>query len=528
MTKIEICDTTLRDGEQTPGVHFGISQKLDIALRLETLGVDVIEAGFPAASDGDFEAVRRVAGAVKNSVVCGLARCTRGDIDACHAALAHAAHPRIHIFIATSDIHLEHKLHMTREEALARIAETTAYAASLFREVQFSAEDATRTDRDFLAEAVSCAIENGASIINIPDTVGYTTPEEFFAILSRLRHMIPAFDEGKVMLGVHCHNDLGLATANNLSAISAGATHVEGTINGLGERAGNAPLEELVMALSVRHDAFGDGVQTNIRTKEITATSRLIASLSGVPVSPNKAIVGANAFTHASGIHQHGVMQNRQTYEIMAPEDIGLTANTIQLGKLSGRHAFAERVQQMGYTFGEEAIDATFARFKEVADKKAVITDDDIRAILSEYLDSLEGRYRLATFQIQSGNHIKAMALVTLADNLTLTTDEDGKITPVQITEAAPGEGPVDASFNAIDRIAGAESVELTGYEIRAITEGTDALGEAIVKIQAGTSLFTGRGVSTDIIKASIKAYLNAINKWDRARGTSSRPATEL
>ena len=528
MTKIEICDTTLRDGEQTPGVHFGISQKLDIALRLEAMGVDVIEAGFPAASDGDFEAVRRVAGAVKNSIVCGLARCTKGDIDACAAALSHAAHPRIHIFIATSDIHLEHKLHIDRTEALRRIAENTAYAASLFREVQFSAEDATRTDRDFLVEAISCAIKHGANIINVPDTVGYTTPEEFFAILSRLRHAIPAFDEGKVMLGVHCHNDLGLATANNLSAISAGASHVECTVNGLGERAGNAPLEETVMALSVRRDAMGDGVKTGINTREITATSRLVASLSGVPVSPGKAIVGANAFTHASGIHQHGVMQNRQTYEIMAPEEIGLTANTIQLGKLSGRHAFADRIRQMGYSFGEEAIDATFARFKEIADRKAVITDDDIRAILSEYLDSLEGRYRLSTFQIQSGNHIKAMALVTLADNLSLVPGENDTIVPQQITEAAPGEGPVDAAFNAIGRIAGAVDMELKSYEIRAITEGTDALGEAIVKIRAGTSLFTGRGVSTDIIKASIKAYLNAINKWDRAREQNAPVDTTL
>lgn len=518
MTKIEICDTTLRDGEQTPGVHFGIRQKLDIALRLEALGVDVIEAGFPAASDGDCEAVRLIGERVQNSVVCGLARCVKEDIDACYTALHAAAHPRIHIFIATSDIHLTHKLHIDRAEALRRIADNTAYATSLFREVQFSCEDATRTDRDFLVEAVACAIEHGATIVNIPDTVGYTTPEEFYAILSRLRSRIPAFDEGTVQLGVHCHNDLGLATANNLSAISAGATHIECTINGLGERAGNAPLEELVMALSVRRDAFGHGVETGIRTTEITATSRLVASLSGVPVSPNKAIVGANVFTHASGIHQHGVMQDRRTYEIMAPEDIGLTANTIQLGKLSGRHAFAERVRQMGYTLSEKGIDATFVRFKDVADRKAVITDDDIRAILSEYLDSLEGRYRLSTFQIQSGNHIQAMALVTLDDNHHMQRDELGDLVPTKITEAAPGEGPVDAAFNAIGRIAGAENVSLTSYEIRAITEGTDALGEAIVKIQAGTSLFTGRGVSTDIIKASIKAYLNAINKWDRTK----------
>ncbi len=515
-TKIEICDTTLRDGEQTPGVHFAAGQKLDIALRLEAMGVDVIEAGFPASSAGDLEGVRKVAEAVQNSTVCALARCTPGDIDACVSALASAASPRVHIFMATSDIHLTHKLRLTRDEALRRIAESTRYAAEQFSSVQFSAEDATRTDRDFLVEAVSCAIENGATVINIPDTVGYTTPEELFAILSRLRHTIPAFDEGRAVLGVHCHNDLGLATANNLSAISAGASHVEVTVNGLGERAGNAPLEELVMALAVRNDAFGGGVSTRINTKEIIGTSRLVSSLSGVPVSPNKAIVGANAFTHASGIHQHGVMKNRQTYEIMDPEMIGLTGNTIQLGKLSGRHAFAERVRHMGYSLDEGAIDATFARFKEIADKKAVICDDDIRAILSEYLDSLEGRYRLSTFQIQSGNHMKAMALVTLSDNLHQT--EDG--TPLQLTEAAPGEGPVDAAFHAIDRIALAENKlppELTNYDIRAVTDGSDALGEATVKIRAGDSLFTGRGVSTDIIKASIKAYLNAINKWDRA-----------
>ncbi len=515
-TKIEICDTTLRDGEQTPGVHFGAGQKLDIALRLEAMGVDVIEAGFPASSAGDWDGVHRIAQHVKRSTVCALARCVTGDIDACLSALAPAVSSRIHIFMATSDIHLTHKLGITREEALRRIAHSTAYAAEHFASVQFSAEDATRSDKDFLVEAVSCAIDHGASVINIPDTVGYTTPEELFAILSRLRHMIPAFDQGKVQLGVHCHNDLGLATANNLSAISAGASHVEVTVNGLGERAGNAPLEELVMALAVRNDAFGGGVSTRINTKEIIGTSRLVSSLSGVPVSPNKAIVGANAFTHASGIHQHGVMKNRQTYEIMDPETIGLTGNTIQLGKLSGRHAFAERVRYLGYSLGEDAIDATFGRFKEIADKKAVICDDDIRAILSEYLDSLAGRYRLSTFQIQSGNHMKSMALVTLADHLT-PTDTD---TPLQLTEAAPGEGPVDASFNAIDRIALAGSdliPELTDYDIRAVTDGSDALGEATVKIRAGDSIFTGRGVSTDIIKASIKAYLNAINKWDRA-----------
>jgi len=500
---IRICDTTLRDGEQTPGVHFGVTQKLDIALRLEALGVDVIEAGFPAASEGDFEAVSKIAVSVKNSTVSALSRMVKHDIEQAAMAVQHAVHPRIHIFIATSDIHLQHKLKIDRDTALQRIAEGTSYAASLCPEVQFSAEDATRSDPDFLLQAMRIAAENGAAVLNIPDTVGYTMPEEFRSILLMLQENIPAVKEGKVQLSVHCHNDLGLATANNLTAIETGVQQVECTINGLGERAGNAPLEEIVMALSVRSARIG--AVTRIHTKEITATSRLVASLSGVPVSPNKAIVGSNAFTHASGIHQHGVMQHRETYEIMNPEDIGLNASTIMLGKLSGRHAFADRVMQMGYSLDEVGIDAAFVRFKEIADKKSAICDDDIRAILSEYLDSLEGRYRLTTFQIQSGNKIRAMALVTLSDHGT------------DITEAAPGEGPVDAAFNAINRIANAQATELVSYEIRAVTEGTDALGEARVKIKSGESTFTGRGVSTDIIKASIKAYLNAINKWEKA-----------
>lgn len=513
---IKFTDTTLRDGEQTPGVHFGAAQKTDISLRLSKTGIDTIEAGFPASSDGDFEAVKRVAGLsasgeLGDTHVSGLARMTKQDIDVCAAAIENAKYPRLHVFIATSDIHLESKLHITRKEAVERTAECVAYAKSLgkFGEIEFSAEDATRTDREFLAQIVRTAYEAGADIINIPDTVGYTTPTEFTSLIKYIRENVP----GDYEISVHCHNDLGMAAANSLAAVEAGATQIECCVNGLGERAGNAALEEIVMALKVRSDVIrcGDDVpECRIDTREITETSRLVESISGIAVSPNKAIVGANAFTHASGIHQHGVMNNRETYEIMKAEDIGLNSNTIVLGKLSGRHAFSERVRRMGYSLDIFGIDATFARFKEIADKKAIIADEDIRAIIGEYLDSIEGLYYLNTFQIQSGNHIKAMALVALD-----VKDGEGKT----VTEAAPGEGPIDAAFNAVNRIAGAEGrVELVSYSIEAVTEGTDALGEAKVKIKTPEgSEFTGRGVSTDVIKASLKAYLGAINKWKSA-----------
>lgn len=515
MTTIHFYDTTLRDGEQTPGVHFGSAQKYDIAMRLEQLGVDVIEAGFPASSEGDFEAVKKVAANVKKSAVSALARLIKSDIDAANEALAGSSNRRIHVFIATSDIHLQYKLNLTREEALDKIREHVSYARTLFDVVQFSPEDATRTDPAFLLEAVRTAVSSGASIINIPDTVGYATPDEYSRLIRLVREALPP----EVEIGAHCHNDLGMATANTIAAIEAGATHVECTVNGLGERAGNTPLEEVVMALTVRSSLFS--AVHRVHTEQIIETSRLVASLSGVPLSPNKAIVGSNAFAHASGIHQHGVLRSRQTYEIMKPEDIGLTDNSIVLGKLSGRHAYAERVSLLGYSLDAKGIDATFLRFKEIANKKSVLSDDDIRAIISEYLDSLEGRYYLSTFQIQSGNRIKAMALVALTDNAKTRDEpaEEGEAPPKkEVTEAAPGEGPIDAAFNAINRIAGADAVELYAYDIHALTEGTDALGEVKVKIKDGDSLFTGRGVSTDIIKASIKAYLNAINKWDKTR----------
>lgn len=496
---VRFMDTTLRDGEQTPGIRFTQSQKLEIAKRLATLGTDIIEAGFPAASTGDFEAVLQISENIKGPVICALARASAADIDSAAKALRKAEKSRIHVFIATSDIHLEHKLRLTREEVIEKIYSSVKYASSLSADVQFSAEDATRTDPEFLSEAVRTAISAGAKIINIPDTVGYMVPEEYSSLLRRLLLSVPEL-EG-ITLSTHCHNDLGLASANTLSAVAAGARQIECTVNGLGERAGNAALEELAVALSVK---YGDsGIIHNIDNKELIRTSRLVSSLSGVYPAPNKAVVGSNAFTHASGIHQHGIMRSRDTYEIIDPAEIGLTSDTMVLGKLSGKHAFSNRIASLGYTLDGDAITSVFNRFKEVADKKSQMTDEDIRAIISEYLDGLEGKFRINSFQIQSGNKMKAMALITLSSGEEL------------ITEAAPGEGPIDASFNAVNRISGATGrLELISYGISAVTEGTDALGEAKVKVRDGDAVYTGRGVSTDIIKASIKAYLNAVNKW--------------
>lgn len=517
---IRLVDTTLRDGEQMPGVRFGVVQKLDIARRLAKTGIDVLEAGFPAASKGDFDAVQAIAAASANGElgtmrVSALARLMQSDIDTTARAFGSLKNARLHVFIATSDVHLEAKLKITRVECLERIRTWISYAKGLgaFGEIEFSAEDATRTDPVFLFETYRAAAESGADVLNVPDTVGYTTPHEFARLITEIRQNVP----GDYEISVHCHDDLGMAVANSLSAVEAGATQIECCVNGLGERAGNASMEEIVMALTVRHDAIrqnGETLTCGVHTKEITETSRLVASLAGVPVAPNKAVVGANAFAHASGIHQHGVMAARQTYEIMDPADVGLNSNTIVLGKLSGRHAFAERVAQLGYSLDQAGVDHTFARFKEIAAKKPVMADEDIRAIIGEYLDSLEGRYMLHTFQIQSGNQIKAMALVSLHVK---DGTEEGHIE----TEAAPGEGPVDAAFHAINRLSGAESVELLSYNITAVTEGADALGEAKVKIRGedGTT-YSGRGVSTDIIKASIKAYLGAINKWRECADT--------
>ena len=503
MRHIEILDTTLRDGEQTPGVRFSLSHKIEIAKQLDRMGVDCIEAGFPASSKGDFDAVAAISREVSCSVQ-ALARATMNDIDCAAEALKEAKSPIIHVFLATSDLHLEYKLKMTREEALSHIKEAVSYAKSLCKRVQFSPEDATRSDREYLALAVKCAVDAGADIINIPDTVGYTVPTEYADLVRYLLSNVEGLSER--ILCIHCHNDLGLAVANSICAVEAGALRVECTVNGLGERAGNASLEEVVMALRVRRDVLG--ADTDVNTKEILRTSRMVSSLTGLDIALNKPVVGSNAFAHESGIHQHGIMNNRRTYEIMDPEEIGLDKSTLVLGKLSGRHAYGERIEKLGYAIDEKGIDATFARFKEIASKKVAVTDSDIRAIVNEYLDGLEGKYWIETFQIQSGNHMKAMALVSLKD----------RVSDCVFTESAPGEGPIDAAFNTINRIAGADDVVLESYDLKAVTEGADALGEVKVKINSNNGSFTGRGVSTDVIKASIKAYVNAINKWTRAK----------
>ena len=503
MRHIEILDTTLRDGEQTPGVRFSLSHKIEIAKQLDRMGVDCIEAGFPASSKGDFDAVAAISREVSCSVQ-ALARATKNDIDCAAEALKEAKSPIIHVFLATSDLHLEYKLKMTREEALSHIKEAVSYVKSLCKRVQFSPEDATRSDREYLALAVKCAVDAGADIINIPDTVGYTVPTEYADLVRYLLSNVEGLSER--ILCIHCHNDLGLAVANSICAVEAGALRVECTVNGLGERAGNASLEEVVMALRVRRDVLG--ADTDVNTKEILRTSRMVSSLTGLDIALNKPVVGSNAFAHESGIHQHGIMNNRRTYEIMDPEEIGLDKSTLVLGKLSGRHAYGERIEKLGYAIDEKGIDATFARFKEIASKKVAVTDSDIRAIVNEYLDGLEGKYWIETFQIQSGNHMKAMALVSLKD----------RVSDCVFTESAPGEGPIDAAFNTINRIAGADDVVLESYDLKAVTEGADALGEVKVKINSNNGSFTGRGVSTDVIKASIKAYVNAINKWTRAK----------
>ncbi len=501
--KIKIFDTTLRDGEQTPGAHLSVNHKVEIALGLERLGVDIIEVGFPASSGADERAAAQISERVKSSTVCALARAVKTDIDAAWNAIKTAAKPRIHVFIATSPIHREYKLHMTKEDILLRIDESVSYAASLCPDVQFSAEDATRTEPEFLAEAVRHAIAAGAKTVNIPDTVGYTTPNEFFELITYIKKEVPETEN--ITISVHCHDDLGLAVANSLSAVRAGAGQVECTVNGIGERAGNAAAEEIIMALSVRHDTFG--TETSVKTEEIMRTSRLVASLSGIRTPNGKAIVGKNAFLHESGIHQHGMIKNSATYEIMTPESIGLPKNDSErllLGKLSGRHAYATRAAELGYNLDENDINTTFVTFKEIAERKDVMADSDIMAIINEYLDTISGRFTLDTFQIQSGNKMQAMAMITLKR-------EDGAL----FSEAALGDGPIDAAFNAINTITGAwDAITLETYNITAVTEGADALGEVRVKIRSGDTELAGRSVSSDIIKASIRAYLHAVNKW--------------
>ncbi|MFC4487973.1 MULTISPECIES: 2-isopropylmalate synthase [Tepidiphilus] len=493
-----IFDTTLRDGEQSPGASMTKEEKLRIARQLERMRVDVIEAGFAAASPGDFEAVRAVAEAIKESTVCSLARANEADIERAAEAIRPAKRQRIHTFIATSPIHMEKKLRMTPDEVVAQAVEAVRFARRFTDDVEFSAEDAGRSELDFLCRIFEAVIEAGATTLNVPDTVGYTLPHEYAEKIRRLIERVPNSD--KAIWSVHCHNDLGLAVANSLAAVLAGARQVECTINGLGERAGNAALEEIVMAVRTRQDAFP--CDTRIDATQIVPTSKLVSTITGFPVQPNKAIVGANAFAHESGIHQDGVLKHRETYEIMRAEDVGWTANKIVLGKHSGRRAFRARLEELGIEIGsEEQLNQAFARFKDLADKKHEIFDEDLFALMAEEpTPSEQERIRLVSTMIHSETGEPPHAKLTLAI--------DGK----EYSTEADGSGPVDAAFKAIEALVHS-GAELVLYSVNAITQGTDAQGEVTVRLSKGGRIVNGLGADTDIIVASIKAYINALNK---------------
>ena len=496
MRRIKVFDTTLRDGEQSPGCSMNLSEKLDMARQLEALGVDVIEAGFAIVSPEDFRSVEAISKVVQNCSVASLARCAKGDVDAAWNALKHAKKPRIHLFIATSDIHMEYKLRMTREQVLQSIRESVSYARSLCEDIEFSTEDGSRSDREFLAECCSVAVECGATTINVPDTVGYCTPEEMYDLFRYLKEHIRGAEN--ITLSAHCHNDLGMAAANTLACIRAGADQVECTVNGIGERAGNASLEEIAMALKTRRDFYG--AETGIHTQQIYKSSKLLSSITGVPIAPTKPIVGANAFAHEAGIHQHGVLANAQTYEIMKPADIGITRNSMVLGKHSGKHALRERLEGMGYQVTDEQLDDIFTRFKNLADRKKTITNSDLEALVLNRDGRDPDGWQLVGHVVNVGAGIPNTSYIKLR--------RDGR----DVEEVAIGTGPLDASFKAINRITDME-VSLESFSLNAVTDGEDAIGEAVVKINHGGDLYTGTGISTDVIESSIRAYVNGINK---------------
>ena len=493
---IQFFDTSLRDGEQSPGCSMNKREKLLLAKQLERLGVDVIEAGFAASSDGDFESIKEIASEIKNSTVAVLARTTKSDIDRAYESVKKAKKPRIHTFIATSDIHMEYKLKMTPEEVAQRAEEIVKYACSLVPEVEFSAEDATRSSTDFLAYIFDKVILAGAKIINIPDTVGYMTPDKFYEFIMEIRQKSKYLDT--VTMSVHCHNDLGLAVANTLVAIKAGARQVECTINGIGERAGNAALEELAMILNTRKDVYD--FHSNIITQEIYKTSTLLSSITGVYVQPNKAIVGTNAFAHEAGIHQHGMLSNHETYEIMTPESIGLKENKMVLGKHSGRHAFKAKIRSLGFTLNEQELNEAFEKFKELADQKKTVYDSDIEVIITRKTNKEDDRYKLKRFVINSGNTISNIASVVL--------DIDGE----EVEGIASAKGPIDAAISAIEKCLDMD-LTLEDYSLQSITEGRDAIGYAVVKLRYNDQHYSGRDASVDVVEASINAYLDAVNR---------------
>ncbi|AXI40265.1 2-isopropylmalate synthase [Bacillaceae bacterium ZC4] len=498
MRKINFFDTTLRDGEQSAGVNLNLKEKLEIAKQLERVGMDIIEAGFPASSPGDFRSVQEIARTIKNSSVTGLARSVKGDIDAAWEALKDGAEPRLHTFIATSPVHREYKLKMTKEQVIERAVESVKYAAKFFPIIQWSAEDACRTELDFLAEIVEKVIEAGAKVINIPDTVGYITPIEYGKIFEYLKQNVKNIDQ--VILSAHCHDDLGMAVANALSAVEHGAGQIEGTINGIGERAGNSALEEVAVALYIRKDYYK--VETNIRLNEIKRTSDLVSKLTGMIVPPNKAIVGKNAFAHESGIHQDGVLKEKTTYEIISPELVGVQSNSLVLGKHSGRHAFRVKLKELGFTMDEEATNRLFTAFKELSEKKKELTEDDLVAlVLEEQLTGEEGTYELCALQVTYGTTGVPSATVTLK------TKENE-----EIQEAATGNGSVEAIYNTLERCL-KQSVTLLDYRIQSNSGGRDALAQVYVKVNVDGIEMGGRGIAQDVLEASAKAYLNAVNR---------------
>lgn len=496
--RIKIFDTTLRDGEQSPGASMNIEEKVRVAHQLEKLNVDIIEAGFPFASEGDFEAVKKVAKSIKNCQVAGLARANNRDIDRAWEALKEAKNPRIHTFIATSDIHLKHKLKKSRDEVLEAAVAAVKHAKKLTDNVEFSAEDAVRSDVDYLCRVVEAVIAVGATTVNIPDTVGYAIPTEFGKLIRTLHERVPNVD--KAVISVHCHNDLGLAVANSLAAIENGAGQIECTINGIGERAGNASLEEIVMAIRTRRDLLG--FETAIETTNLYPASRLITHITGMVVQPNKAIVGANAFAHEAGIHQDGVLKEKSTYEIMTPESVGVSQNLLVLGKHSGRHAFRERIKDLGYELDDVNLDKAFARFKKLADKKKEIFDEDLDAIVADEVIRIDEKYKLAYLNVSSGTVTVPTATVQL------------EINGDKVQEAGFGVGPVDAVYETIAKITKTKS-KLIRYSVSSVTRGMDAQGEVTVRVEEGGKTVIGQGAHTDIIVASAKAYINALNKLE-------------
>jgi 2-isopropylmalate synthase len=493
-----VFDTTLRDGEQSPGASMNLPEKLEVAHALKDLGVDVIEAGFPIASPGDFESVQAIARDVRGPIICGLARCADKDIDTAWDALKEAERRRIHVFLATSEIHRRYKLKMAKEEIVRLAAAGVRRARGYCDDVEFSPEDAARTEHAFLAEVLEKAIEAGATTLNIPDTVGYAVPDEFAALIRYLKKNVRGIDN--VVLSVHCHNDLGLAVANSLAAVKEGARQVECTINGIGERAGNCSMEEVVMAIRTRKESFG-GVTTGINTRRLYPTSRLVSNVTGIQVQRNKAVVGQNAFAHEAGIHQHGMIMHPETYEIMKPDDVGFSRSELVLGKHSGRHAFRRRVEEMGYHLEPAQLDRVFEDFKRLADRKKEIYDADIEALIEGRLEETTPVWTIDAFQTSAGTGSMPAAAVRLRN-------ADGRV----IEEAACGDGPVDAVFKAIERITGLRVV-LRDYRIRSVTVGEDAQGEASVEVSCGGVLHRGRAVSTDIIEASARAFINVINR---------------